>query len=155
MGILAEQGQRPEQEPPPDDGEALDPESSPEYVAARDMAMERLYEGGVAEGIATALQSAPDIATGLSEQTLQLLQLTDEASEGSIPDELYMALGMELMGEVAEIAQAAEIAVGGREIAEAMRKFMGDVVESLGGDATQIRDAMASIDPATAMPQEA
>ena len=105
-------------------------------------------DDGAAEGLAQALQSAPDVATGIAEQAQQLLEATDEVTDSSVPDEIYMMLGIELMGEVADIAEAAGLPVTSADLASAVRMFLGSVIESLGGDPSQIRDAMSKLDPA-------
>lgn len=119
----------------------------PAYKAALKEARSRLYSKEVAEGLAKSLLYAPDVATGIADQTKALLEATDQLTEGTVPDELYMMLGIELMGDVAEMAEAAGLSVTGTDLVKAMRQFMLGVIEDLGGDVNDLNAAMSQIDP--------
>ena len=119
----------------------------PSYQQALQEARSRLYSKEVAEGLARALMSAPDVATGIADQTKALLEATDELTQGTVPDELYMMLGIELMGDVGEMAEAAGMTVTGADLVKAMRQFMLAVIEDMGGDVNDLNAAMSQIDP--------
>jgi hypothetical protein len=120
-------------------------QGSPEVDQAMDMVRAKLYDENIADGIAEALLSSDDVAAGVAQQAQMLLSVADEVSQGSVPDEDYMLFALELMSEVIEIAQAAGIEVRGRDIGVAMRTFITGVVESVGGDPSQLSAAMEQV----------
>lgn len=151
-----EMGEREEGGEDSDDG-GYTPEADDAVAAAITEVQKRLYEGDIADGIAEALSQASDPVQGLVDQASTLIGVAEDIVGDSVPDEGYIMFGIALMGEVVEIAQAAGIQVGGREIAEALRKFILQVVQELGGDTSQIEAAMGQIDTAqlgAAMDQE-
>ena len=112
---------------------------------AVDALQEKLYDEGVAEGIAQAILNAPNPVTGLVEQASMLLKLSDEATEGVIPDDKYMLFAMQVMVEVGEIAEAAGADVSGRVMAEALKQFITKMARDLGADTSQVEEALASL----------
>lgn len=131
--------------PPQDDEETLSPEADQALGEALSMVQEKLYDGNVADGIAQALQSAPDPISGLVDQATTLLGVSEELTQGVVPDEAFMMFAIALMGEVVEIGQASGMEITGRDIAEAMRRFIQTAVESMGGDTSQIAEVMNSV----------
>ena len=132
---------------PQDDGGDPDP-NNPAYLKAKELAMSKLYEEGAGKEIAAALQKAPSLLQGLVEQSLVLFSSVDEATNGSVPDNLLLLLGLDMLNEVAEIANSAGLPVDSKTIAEAVQKFILAVVQDLGGDTSQVEQAMSQIDPA-------
>ncbi|MEY4951781.1 MAG: hypothetical protein RL299_205 [Pseudomonadota bacterium] len=128
------------------EGEA-DPSTDPAYSKAMDMVMGKLYDEDIADGIAQAINSSQDKATAIAEQAGVLLGLADDMTEGSVPDELYIAFALDILTEVVEIAQAAGAQIAGKDIAVAAREFITATVEGIGGDLTDIKAAMGQINP--------
>lgn len=118
---------------------------NPQFKKAVQMAQRSLYEKGAAEKLAQTLLEAPSIAEGLADASYNMLQMVDDMTDGSVPDELFMMLGITLMGEVCDIAAAAGKPPQPRDIAQAMQQLMLHVVEDSGGDTSQLREVMASI----------
>ena len=137
---------RAEQAPEEDQEDDLE-EKDPAYLQAMELMLSKLYEEGAAQGIAQALQSAPDTVQGIVEQSMNLADVMEDATQGSVPDELVMLMVLNIVEEVVSIAQASGMQVGGREIAEAVREVLAQVVENLGGDSAQIREEMGAMDP--------
>lgn len=129
-----------------DEDVEADPDD-PRLERAMRMARESLYRNGAAEELAMALQQAPSVAEGIAEAAYNMLQMVDDMTRNAVPDELFMLLGMQLLGEVADIATAAGAQPQPRDIAQAMQQLMLRVVEDAGGDTSQLREAMASIPP--------
>ena len=98
--------------------------------------------------MAVSLQKAPRLLQLLVEQSLVLFSSVDEATNGSVPDNLLLLLGLDMLNEVAEIANSAGLPVDSKTIAEAVQKFILAVVQDLGGDTSQVEQAMSQIDPA-------
>ena len=117
----------------------------PEYLAAKELALSKLYEEGAAEGIIKAMQSYPDPVAAIVEQAGTLLRLVDDASP--VPDEMLLVLGLDLLQEVVDIGKSAGMQITGQVVAEAVRGFLAAVVEELGGDPSGVAQAMGAIDP--------
>lgn len=154
----AEQEQMPGEDPaakpgaaqpvgPEDDGGDPNPKD-PNYLKAKELAMSKLYEEGAAQQIGMALQKAPSLLQGLVEQSLVLFSSVDEATGGTVPDNLLLLLGLDMLSEVAEIANAAGLPVDSTTVASAVQKFILAVVEDMGGDTAEVEQAMSQIDPA-------
>lgn len=122
--------------------------NDPSYLKAKELAMSKLYEEGAAQEIGKALQKAPSLLQGLVEQSLVLFSSVDEATDGTVPDNLLLLLGLDMLNEVAEIANAAGLPVDSATIAAAVQKFILAVVKDLGGDTSQVEQAMSQLDPA-------
>lgn len=133
------------QEQPQEQGEGAG-ERDPAYDAAIKLAMDALYGAEAARDVAQAIRSAQDPVEALANTAYEMVQVVDERTEGQVPDELLVALASEVLGEVVEIAQAAGVQVGGREIAEAMRTMILRFVAEQGGDISQLQQAMGQID---------
>ena len=123
-------------------------ESNPAYQAAMKIAMQALYGAGGAKDVAKAIQAASDPAEGLADTAYEMVSIADERTQGQVPDELLVSLATEILGEVADIAQAAGIEVKGAMIATAMRTMLLRYVTEQGLDASQLQQAMAALDPA-------
>lgn len=124
-----------------------DPEDNPAYRQALEMMLSKLYEDGAAQGIGEAIAAAPDKVKGLAEQTLLLLDVMEQMTDGSVPDELVMPFVIEATQEVIQIAMAAGVNIGSAEMAAAIGEILAGVVDNLGGDSSAIRQEMANIDP--------
>jgi hypothetical protein len=151
MKNILEENAAPEEELPEgeDDGEDMDlSEGDPAYLKAKELLLSKLYEGGAAQGLAQAIGSAPDLKTGVVDQIMALLDVMEEATQGSVPDELVIPFVIETTAEVLQIAEAAGSPVPNDMAAEVVSEVLARVVENLGGDASAIRQEMASIDKA-------
>jgi hypothetical protein len=128
-----------------------DEEVSPEVDEAVDQALEAVKEmiysdDAIVDGMAKALTSAPSVVDGLVDQAAALLEITEQQMAEMVPDEGLILFAIGLMGEVAEIAQAAGVRLSGRDIAEATRRFILKIVQALGGDTSEVEAAMQAID---------
>lgn len=145
---LLEQQAATEEDIPPEDGEELDmSDGDPAYQQAKELLLTKLYEEGAAEQIAQAMAAAPDPVQGVVEQIMALLDVMEQATQGSVPDELVMSFVLEVTQEMVDIAQGAKLPIGNKEVAVITREVMAGVVDSLGADSTAIREEMGSIDP--------
>lgn len=124
-----------------------DQEESQEFLRARELMLAKLYEEGAADGIAQALQAAPSPSQGIVDQSMAMVDAMETATQGSVPDEEVMSFVIDIVQEVVEIGQAAGAQITSRDIAEAMREVLAQVVENLGGDSSQVRQEMGGMDP--------
>ena len=137
----------------PETGEAQDSGfgeeggQSPEYLQARELMLSKLYEDGAAEGIGRAMANAPDPAQGIVDQSMALADAMEQATQGSVPDEEAMSFVLDIVQEVVEIGQSTGVQISSRDIAEAVREVLAQVIENLGGDSQAIRQEMAQVDP--------
>lgn len=137
----------PESELPEDDGmegggEAEDEGSGiddPAYQAAVKRAMSTLYQKGAAKQLAQALRAAPSPAQGLADSAYKMTQIVDEQTGGNVPEDLLGALAVQLLGETAEVAEAAGVPVDGKTIAEATRLMLEMYLDDSGADPAQVQ----------------
>lgn len=135
-------------EMPEDDmDEGPDPDTDPAFRAALQFAMTALYENGAADGVARALQADASAQT-LADTAYKMVEVVDERTEASVPEELMAVLGMQILKEVVDVGEAAGVEFRPSEIALAFREMILRYVEESGEDTTQLRAAMDEIDPA-------
>lgn len=122
----------------------------PTYLSALKQAMATLYRKGAAKQLAAAVRTAPSPAQGLADAAYKMTQIVDEQTGGEIPENLIGVLACQLLGEVAEIANAAGVKVASKEIAEATRLMLEMYLDEAGADPAQtqqIKQQMASMSP--------
>lgn len=127
--------------------EGPDADSDPAFRAALQYAMQALYEGGAAEGVAKALQADPS-AQNLSQTAYRMVEVVDERTDATVPEELIAVLAMQILKEVVDIGEAAGVEFKPSDIAVAFRDMVLRYVEEAGEDTTQLRAAMEQVDPA-------
>lgn len=116
------------------------------YEEAMGMARKALYEAEAARDVAKAMRSAPSPEQGLADTAYEMVSIVDEATQGRVPDEDLVPLAAEILGEVADIAQAAGVQVKGSVIAKAMQLMLVRYVTEQGMDPSQLQAAMAQVD---------
>jgi hypothetical protein len=131
-----------------DESPEISQDSDPAYQAAIDMAHEVMYKNGAAEDIATSLQTAPDLTEVLANTAYDIVSALDDNTEGAIPDELMASLALEILTEVADIGEAAGVAVNSAAVGEAVKQMMLRYVTENGGDSSSLRQSFGQIDTA-------
>lgn len=117
------------------------------YDAGMDIVRKALYGEEAARDMAKALQTAGDPSEGLANAAYEMVTIADEATEGGIPDERLVEFATEVLGEVADIADAAGVTIKGVTIAKAMQMMLVRYVTEQGLDPSQLQAAMAQVDP--------
>lgn len=135
-----------EQMEQPGAGGADEGGESPEYQAAVQFAMEALYKNGGAKQLAQAMRSADDPVKAMADAAYQMMQIVDEQTDATIPDEELVPLAVDILSEVADVAQAAGVQVGGEQVAKAMQAMLLRFVKESGGDTAQLEQAMSQVD---------
>ena len=130
-----------------DEGEGPDPDTDPNYTTALKFAMQALYENGAAEGVAKSLRSARDPVEGLASTAYEITSIVDERTEGAVPDELFALLATKILGEVADIGEAAGVKYKPSDIALALKTMILRYLGEQGMDTTQLQQAMDQVDP--------
>lgn len=154
QGVLAQPGAMPEEEM---DSEGISPEDDQVTDELLTEVQRKLYDEGAADAIGQAIVSSDDPMGEIVEQAMTLVGVVDDASGGAIPDDTFIMFAIALMGEVIEIAQAAGVQLSGRDIAEAIKQFIVRGIQEMGGDTSQVEQAMSAINPdelGAAMEQE-
>jgi hypothetical protein len=150
MGEQAQPGMAEQQMPMgaegADEGE-LD-ENNPAFQAAIELAMKALYEKNAAADVAQALKSAPSPVEGLANTAYEIASIADEQTDGQVPDELIVLLGLTVLQEVADIGEAAGVDVSAANLAEAFKQMLLRFLGEQGLDTTQLQQAMDQVDPA-------
>ena len=132
-----------------EEAEGPDPdENNPAFQAAIAYAMEVLYDKGAAKDIAKQLKAAPSPVDGASDIAYEVVSVVDERTDGAVPDELIILLGMKILEEVVEIADAAGLEMAPVDVADAFKKMLLRYLGEQGMDTTQLEQAMNSVDPA-------
>jgi hypothetical protein len=162
-GLIQQQMQPPEQMAQPDQmaeaglpmGDQMAPgmesdegpdDNDPAFQAALKFAMQALYESEAAYGVADALQAAPG-AEGLANVAYEMTATVDERTDGQVPDELIVPLGMKILQEVTDIAIAAGIEIQPADVAEAFKQMILRFLSEQGLDVTELEQAMNQVDP--------
>jgi len=123
-------------------------ENNPAFRSAVTLAMQALYKSNAAADVAKALRSAPTPVEGLANTAYDIAALVDEQTNGEVPDELIVLLGVTILQEVAEIGEAAGVDVSPQNVAEAFKQMLLRFLGEQGLDTTQLQQAMEEVDPA-------
>lgn len=124
-----------------DEGSEVD-ENNPAFKQALAVMRDVLYAQGAAKAVAKAVRSGDDVTTALSDTAYQMTVAIDDKTQGQVPDELVVALASEVLGEVADIAEAAGVKVTGKMIGEAMKMMILRYMKENGVDTTDVEGAM-------------
>lgn len=139
----AQQAQQPQQDQPAgQDG------IPPIFNTAVKLARQALYRSGAAENVAKAISGSRNPVEALANTAYEMVTVVDDRTQGQVPDELMVSLAAEVLGEVADIASAAGVKVGGAEIAGAMQQMLLRYVTEQGMDPSQLQAAMQQVNPA-------
>ena len=138
MAMNGKPGEQQEQEMSEDD---------PGYTAAMAFAMEALYKNEAAVDIAKSMRGAPNTPDALANAAYEIVSITDEKTEGAIPDELLALFATRILEEVAEIAEAAGIPVKPSDVALALKQMILRFLGEQGVDTTQLQQAMDQVNP--------
>lgn len=136
---------QPEQAPAPE--ESVDPENDPGFAQATRFAMEALYANKAANDIAKALKTAPNKVDAMANTAYEIVSITDEKTDGAVPDELLAAFATFVLEEVAEIAEAAGLEIKPSDVALALKQMILRFLGEQGVDTTQLQQAMDQVDP--------
>jgi hypothetical protein len=130
------ESEMPEDETGEDEGPGID---DPAYQEALKVAMATLYKQGAAKALAQSLRAAPSPAQGLADSAYKMTQIVDEQTGGNVPEDLLGALAVQLLGETAEVAEAAGLTIDGKTIAEATRLMLEMYLDDSGADPAQVQ----------------
>lgn len=131
----------------PEADEGPSPESDPAFRDALKFAMTALYQNGAAKKIAEAITSATDKVTAIANTAYDIVSITDEKTQGSVPEELLAVLGAHVLQEVTDICEAAGQGCAPADVAEAFKRMVLRFVEEQGFDTAQLKQAMDQVDP--------
>ena len=160
------EAQEPMQGPGPDgspqheaaEGEAPEPneqgagggevdENNPAFKQAIAYAMKVLYEQQAAKDISKSLKAAGSVAEGMAKVAYDIVGIVDDKTQGAVPDELLTLLGMKILEEVADIAEASGLKPSNQDVAEAFKMMLLRFLQENGVDTSQLEQAMNQVDP--------
>lgn len=147
----AMEGEQPEQ----GDASDADEESSPIFQQALAYAYEVLYKGEAAKDVAKQLKAAPSVADGMADVAYNITSIVDERTNGEIPAELIGVMGMRILEEVAEIADAAGLSPTAEDVGGAFKTMLLRYLGEQGVDTSQLQQAMDQVDPSVFREAEA
>jgi len=122
-------------------------ENNPAFVQALKFAMSVLYEQDAADDVAKQLSSGQDKVDALSNIAYDLTTAVDEKTQGQVPRELIALLGMAILKEVVDIAEAMKLGVTPKDAADAFKQMLLRYLGENGVDTSQLQQSMDQIDP--------
>lgn len=122
-------------------------EDDPGYTEAMAFAMEALYANEAAVNVAKSFKGAQNIPDALANTAYEIVSITDEKTDGAVPDELLALFATRILEEVAEIAEAAGVQVKPSDVALALKQMILRFLGEQGVDTTQLQQAMDQVDP--------
>ena len=126
--------------------EGADIDSDPGYQEAMAIVMDTFYRGGGAKDVAKAVKAAPDPVDAIANIAYDAVTAVDERTQGVVPDELVGAFACQVLGEVADIAEAAGVKLGAKQIAEAVKIMLMRYATDNGLDSQELQQAMGTVD---------
>lgn len=105
-------------------------------------------EGGMAEEIGQRLISAQDPAQEMADIAYEIVAGVDERTGAMLPDESVAEAAAEVLGMVAEIAQAAGIEVGSRDLARATKAMVSRYMRENGASEEEMAQVAGADDAA-------
>jgi len=121
-------------------------ENDPAFQSAIAVVQEALYANNAADAVAESLRANQDPVKALADTAYRMTQIADERTEGNVPDELLVLLGITVMQEVAEIGEASGVQYTGADLAEAFKTMLMQFLTEQGYDATELQSALAQVD---------
>jgi hypothetical protein len=135
-----------QQEPQESGLEEEVPESEDQaLMAAYQWVHNKLYAEGVGDKISEVAKSLEGIEGTLANIAYKLAQGADTATDGNIAEENLVPLGVFVLNEVFEIAEASGAKVGPEAVNSAFKKLIVLWLQDNGQDTTQLEQAMDQV----------
>ena len=122
-------------------------DNNPAFKQAIAYAMQVLYEQQAAKDVSKSLKAAPSVSQGMADVAYNISSIVDEKTNGAVPDELLMLMGMKILEEVADIAEASGLNPSNQDVADAFKQMLLRFLQEQGVDTSQLQQAMDQIDP--------
>lgn len=136
---------------PPDNSgmeeEGAPPETDPAFMEAFNFARKALYEGGAADSVNEVIKNMPDPVPHISSLAYDLTAKADEETNGNVKDENLIPLGMYILAEVAEIAEATGAKLEASDVASAFKEMFLRYMGENGMDTAELSQAMNKVKP--------
>lgn len=130
-----------------DDGGELTPEQEKDLRTFSIACTKALVgEGGVVDNVVSSLKGAQDVPQALADLAYQITAMLDEKSGGLLDEELMIPAGADVLGQLAEAAQAAKVPVRGKDIAQATRLMLERFLSENGVPKEQVKGLFDSVD---------
>jgi hypothetical protein len=144
--------QSPEQPPeqsaqPQEQGELSEAEANEVHERLMTAAMEILYGAGGIEKAVEVIRSAKNAAEGLANATYTVMEVLDDKSNGSIPEESMLPAALDICGMISEdYEKIAGQPVRGRDIALATQMMLMRFLSEGGMSIEEIEQSIAQVD---------
>lgn len=149
-GILSQQPaaqEEPQAQPEPEQMEEEVPESDdPALLEAYKWVHNKLYSEDFGDRIADAVKSLDGIETTLANIAYKLTQGADTATQGNIAEENLVPLGVFVLNEVFEIAEASGAQIGPDAVNRAFKTLILTWLQDNGHDTAEMEQAMSQVD---------
>jgi len=132
-----QQGPDMEEEVPESEDQAL--------MAAYEWVHNKLYSEGVGDKISEVAKSLEGIDGTLANIAYKLTQGADTATDGNIAEENLVPLGVFVLNEVFEIAEASGAKIGPESVNSAFKQLIILWLQDNGQDTAQIEQAMSAV----------
>lgn len=127
--------------------EDLTPEEEQQLEAFMQEVQRGLYENEAAMDVARSLRAAEAVPTQLATLAYDMTAVVDEKTQGALDEDLIVAAGLSVLGEIVEVAEAAGVKIGGRDIALATRIMLQRLAEEAGADPAELTAAFNTVNP--------
>lgn len=140
-------GQQPPagQQGPAPSPEGGSPEADENFVKAVNFARKQLYEKGAGEAIHQLVKKGGKSVDRLATMAYDLTSKADQVTNGMVLDENLIALGMYILGEILEIAEASGAQIDDADIASAFKQMLVRYLQEQGVDTSQLQEAFSKI----------
>lgn len=141
-GLL--QQQPTEQTPPQEEEYPLEEDEA--YQKATKWVYEQLYKGEFGEKIAKIVRAMPEPNGALADVTYRLTEKADEITGSNIAEENLIPLGVFVLEEVLEVAEAAGKEIDEAGVSKIFKKIILTWLRESGVDTQQMEQAFSQVD---------
>ena len=113
-----------------------------------------LFGKGAREESLDMLAKSTSMAKTLADAVFSTTFILHEKSNGTMPPQIIVPVGVELLAHCFEVAQKAGIAVDNDDVAEAMGLFVGAVLKAANIGPEQMQQMLGGLDSGAAAPMQ-
>ena len=134
-------GQQPAGQQAPGSSPDAAPEADENFVKAVNFARKQLYQTGADEAIHKMVKSGSKSIDSLAMMAYDLAAKADQVTGGMVMDENLVALGMYILDEVLEVAEASGLEIDDAGIASAFKQMLIRFLQEQGIDTKNLEEA--------------
>lgn len=111
-----------------------------------------LFSRGAREEAITMLERSDDVAQALADGVFSTVVLLHKQSNGTMPPEIMIPVGMELIGHCFDVGQQAGVNIDQNDVAEAMGRFVEAMLKAAGVDPQKMQQMVSGMDSGMSAP---